>query len=150
MTPIVFCDVDGVLVTRKTILAKNPNEVFDKACVKNLNTLCDRTGASIVVSSSWRRGRSVQQLQVLFAREGVKAPVIDKTPEDGQERGKQILQWIDEQKEEVVSYVVLDDDSWDIHPYITNYVHLANGMETGLRMEHVHKAVEILNVEVMK
>ena len=72
-TRLIFLDVDGILNTDRTI--NNPNndvksdEIFpdprdpffvplEKRCVENLCRLCERTGAGIVLTTSWRLGQN--------------------------------------------------------------------------------------------
>jgi len=50
---IIFLDIDGVLVTRQL-------GVFDQALLRNLKYAVDETGASIVLSSDWRRHPSAR------------------------------------------------------------------------------------------
>jgi len=50
---IIFLDIDGVLVTRQL-------GVFDQGLLRNLKHIVDETGASIVLSSDWRRHPSAR------------------------------------------------------------------------------------------
>jgi len=98
---------------------------FDPESVEYLNSITDETGAKIVVSSSWRSGRTVDDLQKLFQSVGITGEVIDKTSRlnfanwnTSVPRGCEIEHWIDTHKEllgqdkyDYKSYVILDDDS---------------------------------------
>jgi hypothetical protein len=123
MRKIIFLDIDGVLVTRNSdnneILLKRleheQHNYFDPDAVKNLNRLLLETGASIVVSSSWRSGKSIRELIDILRFGGVEnPPVVGVTPflhnDRGKrsKRGKEILQWLSEHPE-VNSYCVIDD-----------------------------------------
>lgn len=87
---IIFLDIDGVLNHQqwygselyKDFPSKENYErqQFCTWTIELLNNLTDETGAKIVVSSSWRLGRTVQQLQELFELVGITGKVIDKNP----------------------------------------------------------------------
>lgn len=119
---VIFLDIDGVLNNRKSMNAAFNHAVFptgnnmchtvDPDCVARLKKLVSNTGASIVVSSTWR----------LFMDEVYRAfkwckwddvPIIGKTAKFGA-RGAEIDAWL-EHNPEVTQYVILDDDSFDIH-----------------------------------
>lgn len=109
---------DNILGKRDTKSYKITEE-FDPTCCSNLNWLLEQVpGAKIVVSSTWRRGRTLKQLERILLKNKVslaKGRVIGKTPEFmSRSRGREINSWL--QHEEVSgrtisSYVILDDDS---------------------------------------
>jgi hypothetical protein len=132
---IIFLDFDGVIVT-----AHDRYTNGDQYCVFQLNRITDSTEAKIVVSSSWRIGRTVEELRELLKLWGVTAECIDKTPRNwGKSRGDEIQEWLD--KNPVDSFVILDDDS--------DMVHLHNSLVKchhihGLDDDQVDQAIEIL------
>ena len=58
---IIFLDIDGVICTPKTDF-----RYLDIRCVNHLNNIVEDTGAKIVISSSWRYGRTLKGLQNLL------------------------------------------------------------------------------------
>lgn len=99
---------------------------FDPRCVELLNSLIEQTDAKIVVSSSWRLGRTVDELRELFSQVGIKGDIVDKTPylrfsnndyHKSVPRGCEIKAWLENSKDILgskmskVNYVILDDDS---------------------------------------
>ena len=81
---------------------------IDPAAVKHLNVILARTGAQLVVSSSWRRQRSLPQLQASLSDRGLTGIVRDVTPlSSGLGRGGEIRAWLEENA--VAGFVVLDD-----------------------------------------
>ena len=74
---IVFLDIDGVLnyetyynkekvIKRHEIKEKGAPDGYEDICpdrVKLLNGFLEETGAKVVISSSWRIGRSIEELQ---------------------------------------------------------------------------------------
>lgn len=124
MTPIVFLDFDGVLnheLFYRT--AKRPftsvEDQIDPDSVGRLNTLLTATDAKVVVSSTWRKGRTVEELQRILVAKGFTGEVIGKTEDLRSEhclRGNEIYLWLEQYRDIVGSseearYVILDDDS---------------------------------------
>jgi hypothetical protein len=124
---IIFLDIDGVL-NCQVFYDKAGTREFDresnicKERVSWLNDLCKETGAKVVISSSWRQGRTVEELQTLFNNCGATFEIIDKTPvarSDGGVRGNEIYKWLVDNIEklsgvkyyEYKDYVIIDDDS---------------------------------------
>lgn len=142
---IIFLDIDGVLncqlhyesmqfrdykeakkVLRKSVKAQKIERLdFYKSqiClerVKWLNGLCKETDAKIVVSSTWRMGKTVEELQEIFNYCGGTFEVISKTGHTGYERGTEISKWLQENITEenygcmyfdFYRYAIIDDDS---------------------------------------
>ena len=73
---IVFVDIDGVFNHMNTKCTYK----FLKESVDTLNILYDEFNISLVLSSSWREAYSFGFMQKLFKDNGIKAPLIDKTP----------------------------------------------------------------------
>ncbi len=85
-----------------------------------LNELCEETNSVIVVSSSWRNNKTVDELQLILNNSGATFKIIDKTPFTGYERGTEISKWLYDNinKEEhgclyfdFYRYAIIDDDS---------------------------------------
>ena len=88
---VIFLDVDGVLNSEQwmkerrdkyamdDIANQYPFYEFSPTLVANLNKITAATGAKIVVSSTWRLGRTLEQLQEILKSVGVTGEVIDKT-----------------------------------------------------------------------
>jgi hypothetical protein len=137
---LIFLDIDGVLncetffVDRKNKAALRKEvkkreisreEYYgDMLCEERigwLNELCTATGAKVVISSTWRLGKEVSELQAILSRSGATFDIIDKTPRLGADtvRGNEIYKWLKENAEAVTGkpyyefkeYVIIDDDS---------------------------------------
>ena len=137
----LFLDIDGVLNHdewfESDVYKKNQNNwkvsMFDPKCIERVNTILEKTGAKLVVSSTWR---NMTDLEEIFAGVGLPAK-FDRTPyadqlypkEDpndkylnpiGSEwsgwddldikywRGSEIKWWLEHH--EPGNYVILDDD----------------------------------------
>lgn len=159
---VIFLDFDGVITTH------NSNWALDKEKLDLLGEIIDRTGAKIVISSSWRRGTLERTIEYLSTPNEHYVPfpfpyvddVVGITPKasiavngdvdmyyTSMPRGVEIKMWLDveEWKEHnpVEHYVILDDDSDMLLGQKDHFIktdHL-----TGLSKEDVERAVEILN-----
>jgi hypothetical protein len=103
---VIFLDIDGVLAP---IRQWDRYGDLDPACIQVLNEIVVRAGAYVVVSSTWRHGRTVAALQEMLEAEGFTGCVLDKTPTGapGADRGDEIAAWLAEHA--VGGYVIIDD-----------------------------------------
>ena len=150
---IIFLDLDGVLVTRKSIenlrdkkLSSDERDLqsLDDDCIIALNKLISLTDSKIVISSSWRYGKTIDYFQQLFEKKNVNWEVIGLTPKTREDiRGKEISQWLENNKENVKSFLILDDDVDDIWPFFPDNV-LHTNMLDGFNEKLVKLATKIL------
>ena len=155
---VVFLDFDGVLNHAKhfddlrtgRVIADclDDDESFDKVAVERVNVIVERTGADVVVSSSWRCMFELSDICDILKRHGFRGRVIGATPRlhrtpDGEARvrGHEIQSWLDEHPD-VEAFVILDDDS-DMAHLIPKLV--KTSFETGLQDEHVERAIRMLS-----
>lgn len=142
--PIIFLDIDGVFNCqlhymsmqfkdykegkkhlKKAVKSKEIERLdFYKSQVcgeriEMFNNLCDEVNAVVVISSSWRIGKSVEELQEIMNYCGGTFKIIDKTDRNGYERGTEISKWIRENIKpethgcsyyDFERYVIIDDD----------------------------------------
>ena len=178
---VIFLDIDGVLnsenwyrrrskeVEMDAVQAQYPFYEFDPLAIKVLNRIVKETGAKVVVSSTWRLGKTVEELQVLLKNVGFEGEVIDKTASfrRGFEgirytlpRGCEIEYWLDQKgfqrinwsretqqeyidKSEVKNYIILDDDSDMLYGQREHFVNTK--WPNGLSEELGDKSIKILN-----
>ncbi len=124
---ILFLDIDGVLNSKQwhssdscKALGNSVKRYFDPICVEHLNSIISETGARVIISSSWRILRSLQDLQDLFKSIGFAGKIYGKTevlstfePDTPLLRGNEIKNWLaDNQKhfKTPIQYVILDDE----------------------------------------
>lgn len=155
---VIFLDVDGVL-NHADCAERSPMGFMgiDPEKIKILRQIIEATGASIVLSSSWKMGwhrddgwndADVEYLNMALAKEGLQ--IIDKTENAASLawRGAEILQWVKEHPE-IEAWAVLDDDIFQdfkacgIMPHLVK-TSFAKG---GLQEKHVRDCIEILNKE---
>jgi len=102
---VIFLDIDGVLNCSKTSNPRNFPYIVDDQLLARLRNLLRRTGASVVLSSTWRYDPAG-----LFAAKHYGIPFVDVTPDiPGEPRCKEILEWL-RTHSDVTRYAVLDDD----------------------------------------
>ncbi len=142
---VLFLDLDGVLNNNEFFAKQraNPKEyIHKKFCSGNievLEKLCsDFKVKEIVITSTWRMGRSVQDLRDMLAKDGFKLAnlITDKTDEIGGPGGRaeEIKSWMDIHKPN--SHIVLDDNPI--------------GDTTGLNFHRVHSSYGLTNDDLQK
>ena len=169
MMKVIFLDIDGVLVTRKSLQHDHDTitqpwaisgarrthlalSSFDPEAVKNLNWLIEASGAGLVISSVWRIYRTVGQLREIFAEEGVEGDVLGATmilrDDDRTEypRGSEIQWWL-HSNPGVEGFCILDDDSYDIAPLFPDRL-VKLDTKIGLTRESAELAFSIINTKL--
>ena len=103
---MIFLDIDGVLAP---IRQWDRYGDLDPACVRVLNEIAAHGQAEVVVSSTWRYGKTVAELQEMLEAAGFTGSVVDKTPigRVGANRGDEIGAWLAQHA--VGGYVIIDD-----------------------------------------
>lgn len=110
---IIFLDVDGVLnsdeyfnkIEEKCI--DNIKNSIDINTVKKLKKAIDETGASVVLSSSWRYSKYYSEyIKQVFMNYDI---VLGQTPLIRKDRGIEIKKWLEEHPN-TEDYVILDDE----------------------------------------
>lgn len=153
---IIFLDIDGVLNSwryYKSIVASGRRitrahaDHFDPKAVKVLNEILEKSGAKIVVSSTWRLKYEDYEANPLvridmakvLREQGVVGEVIGITPRLGL-RGTEIQAWLDENPG-IESFVILDDDS-DMGHLMPKLV--LTHIKDGLRRRHIEPILHVL------
>jgi histidinol phosphatase-like enzyme len=165
---IIFLDIDGVLNHQEwySYQQKQPkltDENWEKGqfcywSINLLNDLIKDTGAKVVVSSSWRKGKSVECMQTLLDSVGFEGEVIGITPclyfsnQDynySVPRGCEIKAWIEmnksilNEKVSKLKYVILDDDSDMMYWQRNKFIHV--NPHCGITKRDIFQAKQILN-----
>lgn len=147
---IIFLDIDGVL---NNYLEREGHRQLSDRCVGLLNRLTDETGAKIVLSSTWRLGKSLEEIQVMAKDLGITGEVIGRTEDlRGKHpsivRGNEIDHWINTNTDIIGdkyvfrNYVILDDDCDMLYFQRNNYVNCDPAV--GITERTVFKAKAIL------
>ena len=103
---MLFLDIDGVLAP---IRRWDRYGDLDPACIRVLNDIVARADADVVVSSTWRYGKTVAELQEMLEAWGFTGRVVGVTPTGapGTARGDEIAAWLAEH--DVSGYAIVDD-----------------------------------------
>lgn len=135
---VIFLDIDGVLAP---IRRWDRYGDLEPACIRVLNEIVAGAGADVVVSSTWRHGKTVAELQAMLEGSGFTGCVIDKTPSGppGADRGDEIAAWLEEHA--VVGYVIVDDHA-NMGPLRARL--LLTDPTRGLQPADAARAIEIL------
>ena len=111
MTKVIFLDIDGVLNCRKTPNPRKFPYVIDEGLLARFTQLLQQTGASVVLSSTWRYDPAG-----IFSAKHQGVSFIDITPDMPDEpRCKEILEWLRVHLE-VTRYVVICQSALDWDP----------------------------------
>jgi len=133
MSKIIFLDIDGVLnserqhdrcVNKGIAPVDGFGYAFDPIAVDNLKRIVEKTGADIVISSSWKLW-GLDAMQRMWTRRGLPGKVIDITPNTESDemllsvdldymdipaiKGSEIKEWLTTRGHDVTHYAILDD-----------------------------------------
>lgn len=120
--PIIFLDMDGVLASPRAFLAQgdartHEDRWIDDIAVRHLSMVCTATQAFVVISSTWRIGRTRANFVDLLGRHGFQGDIhMDWKTIDSNSRfrGDEVQEWLGRHPE-VKRHVILDDET-DYHP----------------------------------
>lgn len=164
---IIFLDYDGCINHEifyrdranhwnKAFERPYPLSEIDERCVDLLNYIIQETGAKVVISSSWRHGRSVQELQNILEQLKFEGEIIDVTPsfstygDDEKCRGDEVAKWIADNEEligckpeEYKNWVALDDDNDFLPQQKNNFIWVDPYI--GITPKDAEAAIRILN-----
>lgn len=141
---VVFLDIDGVLNGQAYQKIATESPPIDQTRLPILKEILDKSGAKVVLTSSWRTGWEPGCSFDATLREGG-ILIHDVTPRVSL-RPFEIAAWLKEHPE-VESFVILDDTppspGWGTlisHMITTDPIHTP-----GLEQTHIPLALEILN-----
>ncbi len=131
---------------------------FDPVALKNLKDIVEKTDAYIVLSSTWRINKEVEDKSQLWNEfinnmkvEGLEKRVIGTTPVlmDNEkivfQRCNEIKQWLTENTDKNIEKFVIIDDEWEMGEYTnTNFARCWS--YSGLNNEVKEKVLDILAV----
>jgi hypothetical protein len=102
---VIFLDIDGVLNCAKTSNPRKLPYIVDKKLLARLKRLLERTGAKVVLSSTWRYDPAG-----IFSAKHWGIPFIDVIPDRPKRpRRDEILEWLSRHPR-VKRYAVIDDE----------------------------------------
>lgn len=144
LSSYLFLDFDGVL-NSDAYFARNPdakgNHLLDPRLVKRLEQFVRSHHCQIVVSSTWREGRSMVELRKILIERGFTMPgrIVGKTPELEHNRGREIARFMKGRPR--TPFVILDDDD-DMVPVEDHLVQTDPAV--GLTKRDLNRAAKVL------
>lgn len=144
---VIFLDIDGVLCCARSCVAHggypaagNPVSwgKFDEVAIKLLQEAMRKTGAIVLLSSSWR---SMVNLEALQWRLGIRIESVTREGAEAEPRGAQIHDWLIRHSG-VEAYAILDDDE-DMLPYQMPHLCLTS-KRNGFLLGHYEELLEKL------
>lgn len=110
MNPIIFLDIDGVLISSRSRLAFGGYPAFDPVSCGLVETICRISGSRLVICSAWRERRTRKEMEAILTSVSISsghlhedwATVIIGT------REKEIIEWL-ERHPETDHHAILDD-----------------------------------------
>ena len=141
----ILLDIDGVLTsdafTRQCKTEKIPPNTFgldwfDPQCVKMLRRVIDKTGACIVLASSWR-DLGFDRLSKVWSDNNLPGILAGTTPEWILMKKDAILEWIERHPDE--KYVIIDDSDLRLQNQVRT------NPATGMTAADAEQAIQILN-----
>lgn len=166
MSKKIFLDIDGVLnskvyynsdtflkdaagVSDAELMLIRHDLHLDAKALALLDDLIDKSGADVVLSSTWRGKYTPDMITKLFVSKGFKHAVTDSTPilfgkvnSSRIPRGKEISAYLRNLPQWPAGFVILDDhdDMLDLKPHL-----VLTTKQLGLTAQDVDKALKILN-----
>jgi methionine--tRNA ligase beta chain len=161
----IFLDIDGVLNVDYADRDQF-GHIFRDEYVQNLKEVIEKTGAKIVISSTWK-DKGIERMLALWKERNLPGEIIDVTPDcvdvcestnivyyDQVKRGHEIKLWLDRHPE-VNQYVILDDIQDFLDEQQDYFVNCSTGEPQkpwklgipGLKEECKIKAINILNMK---
>lgn len=142
---------------------------IDRKRVKRLSKICKKTGANVVLSSSWKNRLIDDSGERYYDNDTIKLfwnlmdkyhiEIIGKTPmiRESHKREDEIKAWLSEYDGKIENYIILDDEDSDLQSFVGNhliktshkdyagYIAYSERKWSGLTKEHVVQAIKILN-----
>lgn len=153
-----FCilDFDGVINSSKFIndyleFFKQPTEKtyyitehLDPLAISRVNTIIQKTGAKVILSTAWRKAFNLDRLRQILEHRGFVGEIIGETPILNTDRFLEIQSWLDSNNINPEDIVIIDD--------MPDMAHLNNrfvktSFDSGILDEHVQAAIKLLNFD---
>jgi hypothetical protein len=121
---------------------------LDHKAIQIFNDLVKRSGAEVVLSSTWRAKYSPEEMTKMLKDRGAEFEIKEATPvlfgklSARIPRGKEIAHFLKMLEKQPEAFVIIDDhdDMLHLKPNLVQ-----TSMKTGLTKEDVEKALKILN-----
>lgn len=153
---VIFLDIDGVLNSEKYDAERSADDGnIDITRLDILKRVTDKTGALIVLTSTWRKmwekdrsqiSEQGMELERVFSSAGLE--IYDKTPVLSW-RSDEIKAWLEE-RNDIESFVIIDDMPFGWGELSERLVKTSAAVGRGLEEAHAERAIEILETPLKK
>ena len=151
---VIFLDIDGVVNCWGT-KERAPSKCIgvEQRLIAHIKEIVDATGAKLVLSSTWRKdwafnlmeGVDGEYLRTEFAKQDLY--FLDYTPSRrDSHRGEEIKEWLESTDYDVESYVIIDDEMFDIWELHEGHM-VRTSFDHGIKAGAVKMAIDILKKE---
>lgn len=145
----LILDIDGVLITtpswKPDIIDDDGYSKFNLNCVLNLNILLSKYNFKIWLSSSRRKGKTIEEFNTIFNNRGILTRIVGFLPNkiELKSRKQEIEQFINSKQLE--SFLIIDDDKSlnDLKFDLKSKLVLTESFK-GFNDESLKKAISIL------
>jgi hypothetical protein len=147
MLKVLFLDIDGVVLDGQNLRQARNNRYLPPEKIALVKEVCDRAGACVVVSSTWRYSEDTKDALMAAGLalhpdwRTVRAKVVGSLYL-AEGRGSEIKEWLDRHPE-TSAYAIVDDDSDMLREQLPRFV--KTQFEEGITPGHVSALVRMLN-----
>ncbi len=110
----LILDLDGVLITtppwKADEIDSDGYSKFNESCIQNLNKLLEQATFEVVLSSTRRTYKTLEEFNAIFSYRNIIQPIKRFVPvyEHCKNRKEAVEQFISDSK--LINYIILDDD----------------------------------------
>lgn len=148
--PYLFLDIDGVFIPFNNHDSVdhtyfNKPDKWSKEAIKSLNELCNKFNPKIIIISSFRVTRTLQQIKDGLKNAGFIGDVISELPNKKDEkRFQEVSEYI--KKNNITNYIIIDDQNHDIEKATNLKTNLCKpSIKTGFTSSDLKKCISILS-----
>ena len=149
---VLFLDIDGVLIPfpEKSMV---DHELFDYPeswnidAMNSLNRIIDETRCEIIISSSYRKYKSLEEIQMAMTNAGFRHAISGEIAknDEGESRAELVKKWLSDNG--VSDYCVIDDSRHMFPEILPKGRVVKPSTERGLTDELADEAIEILSIK---
>ena len=147
---ILFLDIDGVINRFKYSDDGRPDNTLDEGCITRLDHIVRRTNCKIVISSTWKASAHLMDIleEDLFPKLPPGCVIgCTKTHIPQVQRQVEIREYLNDHKDEIENYVILDDYDFELTTFINGTHCVITDALDGLTIKDMNDCIRILNKE---
>lgn len=163
---VIYLDIDGVLNHAETGVLQSSGSIIqeidiedeqgiadvmiESECMDVLNELVERSGAKLILSSSWFHFFGLEKTEKILKLGGLKHDLMDATPRKLSSERHQEISFSLDKYPKITSYVIIDDmpKAWFANHknrVVQTYMEKEEG-KGGLLPKHIDEALMILDL----